>query len=144
MDRIDGTADLHANGGMTCSQAILSVYGPIVGLDAKSAKTLGRPLCGINIGKHGVCGYISGAAVLLGLSRDETDESQARAATARAVDSLCQQFKSKHGSLRCKDLVGADMRTPEGLKAVRENNLIAKHCHGYGRDVAALLEELLS
>lgn len=144
MDRIDRTADLHANGGMTCSQAILTVFGPIVGLDQKAAKTLGRPLCGINIGKHGVCGYISAAAVLLAMSREEADESRARAATAKAVDSLCQQFKAKHGSLRCKDLVGADMGTPEGLKAVRENNLIAKHCYGYGRDVAALLAELLS
>ncbi len=143
MDRIERTADLHANGGMTCSQAILTAFGPAMGLDAKAAKTLGRPLCGINIGKHGVCGYISGAVILLGMSRYETDESRARAATTRAVDRLCEQFKAKHGSLRCKDLVGADMRTSEGLKAVRENNLIAKHCYGYGRDVAVLLENLL-
>ena len=143
MDRIERTADFHANGGMTCSQAILTAFGPIVGLDAKAAKTLGRPLCGINIGKHGVCGYISGAAVLLGMSRDQSDESQARATTTKAVDSLCQQFKARHGSLRCKDLVGADMRTPEGIKTVKENNLIAKHCYAYGRDVATLLEELL-
>ncbi len=143
MDRIDRTADLHANGGMSCSQAILTAFGPVVGLDAQAAKTLGRPLCGINIGKHGVCGYISGAVVLLGMSRDGSDESQARAATTEAVDSLCRQFKTKHGSLRCNDLLGADMRTPDGVKALRENNLIAKHCYGYGRHVAALLEELL-
>jgi C_GCAxxG_C_C family probable redox protein len=143
MDRIEKTADLHQNGGMTCSQAILTTFGPDVGIAPIAAKTLGRPLCGINIGKHGICGYINGAAILLGMSRDREEESAARKETSAAVDTLCQQFKAKHGSLHCKDLVGADMRTPEGIKAVRENNLIAKHCYDYGRDVAALLEELL-
>ena len=143
MNRIEKTADLHQNGGMTCSQAVLTSFGPKVGIDRSAAKALGRPLCGINIGKHGVCGYISGAAIVLGMSRNKDDEAAARKATTAAVDTLCQQFKAKHGSLRCKDLVGADMRTPEGLKAVRENNLIAKNCYDYGRHVAALLEELL-
>lgn len=143
MDRIQKTADLHQHHGMTCSQALLTAYGPAVGLDETSAKILGRPLCGINIGKHGICGYISGAAILLGLARDHADEPQARAATTAAVDRLCRRFKAKHHSLRCKDLVGADMRTPEGIKAVKENNLIAKHCYEYGRDVATLLQELL-
>lgn len=143
MDRIERTADLHQNGGLTCSQAILTVFGPEVGIDEAAAKTLGRPLCGINTGKHGICGYISGAVLVLGKSCDRPEESEARAATTAAVDALCDQFKAKNGSLRCKDLVGADMRTPEGINAVRENSLIAKHCYGYGRDVAALLEELL-
>lgn len=143
MDRIEKTADLHQNGGLTCSQSILTVYGPAVGLDPDQVKVLGRPLCGINIGKYGVCGYISGAAIVLGLSCDAGDEASARKATTAAVDELCRRFKAKNGHLRCKNLVGADMSTPEGRKAVREENLIARHCYGYGRDVAALLEELL-
>ena len=143
MNRIEKTAHLHQNGGLTCSQSILTVFGPAVGLDADQARVLGRPLCGINIGKHGVCGYISGAALLLGLSRDAGDEVEARGATTPAVDELCGRFKAKNGHLRCKHLVGADMSTPEGRQAVKENNLIAEHCYDYGRDVAALLEELL-
>lgn len=143
MNRIEKTADLHQNSGMTCSQSILTVFGPAVGLDAKQAKVLGRPLCGINIGKFGVCGYLNGAALLLGMARDQAEESSARSATAASIDTLCQRFKAKNGHLRCKHLVGADMSTPEGKNAVKENNLIAKHCYGYGRDVAAILEELL-
>ncbi len=143
MNRIEKTADLHQNGGMTCSQSILTVFGPSVGLDNQQAKILGRPLCGLNIGKFGVCGYISGAALLLGLSRDEEEESPARRATTASIDTLCERFKNKNGHLRCKHLLGADMSTPEGKMAVKENNLIAKHCFGYGRDVAAILEELL-
>lgn len=143
MNRIEKTADLHQNGGMTCSQAILTVFGPAVGLHAEQAKVLGRSLCGINIGKFGVCGYLNGAALLLGMSRDQAEESSARSATTASVDALCQRFKTKNGHLRCKNLVGADMSTPEGKKAIQENNLIAKHCYGYGRDVAAILDELL-
>lgn len=143
MNRAEKTTDLHQNGGLTCSQAILTAFGPEVGLDAETAKTLGRPLCGINVGKFGVCGYISGAALLLGMARDQADESAARQATTTAVDSICQQFKSKNGHLQCKHLLGADMSTPEGRAKVRQNNLIAKHCYGYGRDVAKLLEDLI-
>ncbi len=143
MNRIEKTADLHQNGGMTCSQSILTVFGPAVGLDPGQAKILGRPMCGINIGKFGVCGYIGGAAVLLGLARNTRDEAQARKATVTAVDELCARFRSKNGHLRCKHLVGADMATEEGKKTVEEQNLIAKRCYGFGRDVAAILEELL-
>lgn len=143
MNRIEKTADLHQNGGMTCSQAILSVFGPSVGLDAEQAIILGRPLCGINIGKFGICGYISGASILLGMACDQAEESSARSATTASIDELCRRFKAKNGHLRCKHLLAADMSTPEGKRAVKENNLIAKHCYGYGRDVAAILEELL-
>ncbi len=58
-------------------------------------------------------------------------------------EALCERFKTKNGHLKCKHLLGADMSTPEGKKAVKEKHLIAKHCFGYGRDVAAILEELL-
>ena len=143
MNRIEKTADLHQNGGMTCSQAILTAFGPSVGLDAEQAKTLGRPLCGINVGKFGVCGYISGAALLLGIVHDQAEEGASRRATTASVDTLCERFKAKNGHLRCKQLVGEDMATPEGKKAVQENGLVAKHCYAYGRDVAALLDELL-
>ena len=143
MNRSEKTAELHQNGGMTCSQSILTVFGPAVNLDAKQAKVLGRPLCGITIGKFGVCGYLNGAALLLGMARDQAEESSARSATTASIDTLCQRFRAKNGHLRCKHLVGADMSTPEGKNAVKENNLIAKHCYGYGRDVAAILEELL-
>ena len=143
MNRIEKTAELHQNKGMTCAQSILTVFGPAVGLDAEQAKVLGRPLCGINIGKYGVCGYISAAAILLGLARNQGNEASARKDTAAAVELLCQRFKARHGHLRCKHLVGADMATPQGRKAVTEQNLIARHCYGYGREVAALLEELI-
>ena len=143
MNRVDKTADLHENGGLSCSQSILTVFGPAVGLTADQARVLGRPLCGINVGKHGVCGYIGGAAVLLGLSCNRESEALARSATTEAVDRLCHRFKAKNGHLQCKHLVGADMSTPEGRAAVKEHNLIARNCYGYGRDVAAILEEML-
>ena len=142
MNRIEKTADLHQK-GMTCAQAILTVYGPSVGLDAGLSQPLGRPLCGINIGKFGLCGYITGAALLLGMSCDRSEESAARRATTAAIDAFCRRFKAKNGHLQCQHLVGADMRTPEGKKAVKEANLIARHCYGYGRDAATILEEFL-
>ena len=76
MNRIEKTAHLHQNGGLTCTQAILTVFGPTVGIAAEQAKVMGRALCGINIGKFGVCGYISGAALLLGMSHDQPDEAE--------------------------------------------------------------------
>ncbi len=143
MNRIEKTSDLHQNGGLNCAQSILTVFGQSMGLDPEKARLLGRPLCGINIGKHGVCGYVAGASIVLAMARDQIDEALSRKDTNQAIDEFCDQFKVKNGYLQCKHLVGADMSTPEGRKKIKEENLIAKHCYGYGRAAAAILEELL-
>jgi C_GCAxxG_C_C family probable redox protein len=143
MNKAEKTVDLHMNGGLNCAQAIIAVYGEPSGLDLKTAKLLGRPFGG-GIGALGkTCGYLIGAILCLAHSRNNKDEGKARKNTKKAVQEMFRRFEEKHGTSMCKELLGADMSTVEGAKKIEEENLVAKRCYGYGRDVAEILSEFL-
>lgn len=146
MTRIEKTVDLHKNGGLSCSQAVLTVYGEQYGIDSEKARLLGRTLAA-GIGRQGeTCGYITGALLILAHAYNDKDEAQARKKTHPVVMELIRRFKERYGTMMCKELLGADMSTKEGLKKIVEEKLLAKHCYsegGIGQYVAKVLEELL-
>ena len=146
MNRIERTLDLHRNGGLSCSQAILSAFGEHLGIDQKSAKMLGRPWAG-GIGHLAqTCGYLTGAVLVLAKAYDDEDEDKSRKNIDQAIRMLFQRFEARRGTILCKNLLGADMTTEEGIKKILEEELVAKHCYGaggIGQDVAEILEELI-
>jgi len=143
MNKVEKTVDLHMNGGFNCAQAIIAVYGEPSGVDLKTAKLLGRPFGGGIGGLGKTYGYLMGAILCLANSRTNKDEGKARKETKKAVQEMFRRFEEKHGTFMCKELLGADMSTAEGAKKIEEENLVAKHCYGYGRDVAEIMSELL-
>ena len=143
MNRAEKTVDLHKNGGLNCSQAILTAFSESFGMDPETAKMLGRALGGGICHMALTCGYLTGAVLVLAQAKNNKDELQARKDTDKAVQELFRRFMERHGATMCKKLLGADMTTEEGRKRIREEKLVAKHCYGYGRDVAEILEELL-
>lgn len=146
MNVVEKTVDLHRNGGLNCSQAILTAFGEKYGIDSETARVLGRPWGGGVGHMAGACGYLNGAVLVLAKAMDNGDEGKARVESAKAVRELFHRFEERRGSTLCKDLLGADMSTDEGKKRVAEEKLPAKFCFsddGVGRDVAEILEELL-
>ena len=147
MNKVKKTLDLHRNGGLTCSQALLTVYGETYGIDPEKAMLLGRPLAGGIGGQGETCGYITAAILILAYAYIDKDEAEARKNTHPVVMNLFRRFKERHGTTMCKELLGADMSSEEGRKKIREEKLVAKRCHcdgGIGQDVAEILETLIS
>ncbi|MGA2332895.1 MAG: C-GCAxxG-C-C family protein [Syntrophales bacterium] len=147
MNKVKKTLDLHRNGGLSCSQALLTVYGETYGIDPEKAMLLGRPLAGGIGGQGETCGYIAAAILILAYAYNDKDEADARKNTHPVVTNLFRRFKERHGTTMCKELLGADMSSEEGRKKIREEKLVAKRCHcdgGIGQDVAEILEALIS
>jgi C_GCAxxG_C_C family probable redox protein len=147
MNKVKKTLDLHRNGGLTCSQALLTVYGETYGIDLEKAMLLGRPLAGGIGGQGETCGYIAAAILILAYAYNDKDEAKARKNTHPVVMNLFRRFKERHGTTMCKELLGADISSEEGRKKIREEKLVAKRCHcdgGIGQDVAEILETLIS
>ncbi|MCP4666537.1 MAG: C_GCAxxG_C_C family protein [Deltaproteobacteria bacterium] len=147
MNRIEKTVDLQENGGLNCSQAILTAFGEHFGMDAESAKMLGRPWGGGMGHLAGTCGYLTGAILVLAQAYNHHDEGRARKEVFQAVRKLFSRFEKGRGATSCKELLGADMSTEEGLMKIQQGQLVKKICSGdggIGRDVAEILEELLS
>jgi len=146
MNRVEETVDLHKNGGLTCSQALLAVYGEPYGIDTRKARLLGRTLAG-GVARQGeTCGYVTAALLILAHAQDDKNEAEARKKTHLVVTEFIRHFKERYGTMMCKELLGADFSTEEGIKRIKEEKLVAKHCHsedGIGRYVAGILEELI-
>jgi C_GCAxxG_C_C family probable redox protein len=142
MNTVERTVDLFSS-GLNCSQAILTVFGESFGLDAEMAAKLGRPLGG-GIGHMAkTCGAVAAAALILGMAKDHQDEGEARKASHSCVQDLFRRFTDAHGTTECKELLGADMSTTEGLQKVQQEKLVRKVCPQFVRDSAIILEGLL-
>ena len=146
MDEREKTLDFARNEGLNCSQAILAAFGEPLGMDLEAAKMLGRPWGGGMGHMAETCGYLTGAVLVLAMAYDRKDENRSRQEVFEAVRQLFERFSEKRGTIRCKELLGADLSTEEGLKKIKEGRLVNRICHGedgVGRDVAEILSVLV-
>jgi len=144
MNQIDQAVESFA-GGLSCPQAILSTYGPELGLDRKTAIRLAEGFAGGIAGTGRTCGAVSGAIMSLGLKYGRTEDSDldAKAETTRLVREFIERFEAKNGSIACRDLIGCEIDTPEKVKDAKEKQLFVTICRPVVRDAAEILEELL-
>jgi len=146
MNRIEKTIDLQRNGGLNCSQALLTVFGEQFDMDAETAKMFGRPWGGGMGHLAETCGYLTGAILVLAMAHNHKDEGQARDDVFEAVRELFSRFEKRRGTTSCKELLDADMSTEGGQRKIKQEQLVKKICcgnGGIGHDVAEILEELL-
>ena len=142
MNEVERTVDLFGN-GLNCSQAMLTVFGEPYGLDMEMVARLGRPLGG-GMGRCGrTCGAVSAAVLVLGLAKDSADEAEARSVSFSNVQQLFMRFEALHGTTECREMLGADWRTEEGLRKIQEENLVKTLCPVFVRDAAKILDDLL-
>jgi len=90
----------------------------------------------------GTCGAVTGAFMVLGLTYDPEDPD-AREKVYSLVRRYADKFVAHNGSLLCKDLLGYDISTPEGLKIIKEKKITSEVCPRVDRDAAEILEEML-
>lgn len=131
--------------GFICSQAVLSAYSVQLGLDCDTALKIADDFGG-GMGRMGeTCGAVTGAFMVIGLKHGRTavEDVQAHETTYGLVNEFVRRFKSRNGSVVCRELLSCDISTPEGLQSARQQNLFAMICLGYVRDAAEIIEEIL-
>ena len=132
--------------GYNCAQAVLSTYGPELGLDGEMALKVATGL-GAGMGRQGeVCGAVTGGILVLGLKygRGGQQDRSATERTYQKTQELIGRFEQRHGSCLCRVLLGGcDLRTPEGQQQFRDHDLLRKTCVGCVRTVAEIMAELL-
>ncbi len=142
MNRVD-TAVSEIKGGLCCSQAILCAYGPSFGLDHEAASRVAAGFGG-GMGRMAeTCGAVTGAYMVLGLAADPSTVRDGRARIYETVREFAKRFTARNGSVCCRDLMGCDISTAEGLASATEKGLFASVCVRMVRDAAEILEEML-
>ena len=91
------------------------------------------------------CGAVTGAVAVIGLRFGYVsgEDKASKDKTIETVRRFMARFEEKHGSSLCRELLGADITTPEGLADAQNRNLFHKVCRPYIKDAALLLEDLL-
>jgi len=133
------------NQGFSCSQAVLAVFAADFNLDKITALRIAGGFGG-GMGNLGeTCGAVTGAFMVIGLKhgRVSIDDRIAKGKTYGFVRDFAHIYNTKRGSIKCKELLGCDLNTPEGMSYARENNLFKTICPGLVETAVETLEELL-
>jgi len=128
--------------GCNCAQAVCAALGPDLGLPRETCLALGAGF-GAGMGREGeVCGALSGGLMILGLrhGRGEADPVALKERVYERAQELLAGFRARHGTLRCRDLLGCDLKTPEGRQQSKDRDLHHAVCAGLVREVVEFLE----
>ncbi len=130
--------------GYNCSQAVLIAFEDVTGLPREVSARLASSFGGGMGRLREVCGAISGAFMVLGLLYGyESPEAKAEKAEHYArIQALAEQFRQRHGSIVCRELLKnpgtlpvPEDRTPEYYKS--------RPCLAMVRSAAELTERYL-
>ena len=143
MSRVDEAVDWFCRGA-ACSQAIVGVYGPLVGLPREQGIKLS---CGFAGGMRlaQTCGAVTGAFMVLGLKHagPNCDQRDCRENVYAPIREFTAKFQQRNNTVVCKELLGCDISTPQGAQQATKDGLFRSICPKLVQDAAEILEEML-
>jgi C_GCAxxG_C_C family probable redox protein len=142
-DNVDYAVKIFA-AGFNCSQSVFVPIAVDMGIPASKAFKLSTGFGAGMVYRGETCGAITGAMMALGLvyGRSKVGDTNARDKTYKIINQLYDEFKKKHGTLLCKELLNADISNPEELKRVGMAGAFTTICPYFVND-AALITDLL-
>ena len=131
--------------GFNCAQAVLSSFGEEFGLDPVMAYRVAAAFGG-GMGHMGdTCGAVTGAFMVIGLKYGLTvaDGSQAHWEAFSAVQEFVEEFKSRNGSIVCREILGFDISNRAKFREAMKQGVPQKTCPKLVRDAVEITEGLL-
>lgn len=122
---------------------MLSAYGERSGLDRETALRVAGAF-GAGMARTGqTCGAVTGALMVIGMKHAKTrkDDDNGRELAYALAQELMDAFRERNGTLLCRELLGVDVGTPEGMSEVRERDLFRTVCPKFVRDASEILEK---
>jgi C_GCAxxG_C_C family probable redox protein len=91
------------------------------------------------------CGAVTGAFMVIGLKYGMTvaDGSQSHREAFSRVRDFVEQFKARHGSIVCRDLLGFDITDRNAFRESMKQGIPQKICPGLVQDAAKIVETLI-
>jgi len=129
--------------GYNCAQSVLCACVDETHLSRESALGVAAGFGGGMCRTAETCGAVTGALMVIGCrdsSRIVNDPSYRKVVYAKGLEFM-QRFKSLHGSIDCRDLLGCDISTPEGAQYAQEHDLTKVLCPQFVVDAVEILGE---
>ncbi|MFQ5976791.1 MAG: C-GCAxxG-C-C family protein [Candidatus Heimdallarchaeota archaeon] len=132
--------------GMSCSQAILSVYGQQFGVDRATCMKIASAFGGGIGGMGDVCGAVAGAIMAIGLKYDSgevgTTAFTELPKSYTVAREFTQEFRERNGTVTCRELIDHDLLTVEDVQNAFKTGAF-KNCPQFVKDAAEILEKIL-
>lgn len=127
---------------LNCAQSVLLSFASEFNLDEMTALKISAGFGG-GMTMAETCGAVTGAYMVLGLKADSEGKTiqEIKNETKVAVKKFNEIFIAKHGSLKCKKLLGVDISTPEGSAEANARGLYVSVCSGLVASATEILEE---
>ena len=131
--------------GFSCSQAVLAAFSDELGLPRETALRISQGFGGGMARMAETCGALTGGFMVIGSKHGRTKaaDDAAKEKTYALCLELVRRFRARHGALRCRELLGCDIGTPEGAKIARDEKLHDDLCPQLVASAAEILEDLL-
>ena len=144
MGRKEEACALHGRGA-NCAQSVLCAFADDVGLRRQVAMRIASGFGGGMGRMGGTCGAVTGAFMALGLRHGMTEPEQKdlKEKNYAMTREFAARFTAKNGSIVCRELLGCDIGTPEGMAEAKEKDLFATRCMKLVGDAVEITEGML-
>ena len=138
-------AESFFSNGYSCSQCVIAACCEDLNLDQQDAYRIASGFGG-GCGFGEVCGAVAGAVMVIGLLNasvaGDAADKQAAGRTYKQVRRFMFEFRSRFGSVRCRDLIGYDISELDEYQDIQDldRNLFAR-CPSYVQTALELLKE---
>jgi C_GCAxxG_C_C family probable redox protein len=88
---------------------------------------------------------VTGVIMVIGLKYGKTraEDEQIEEKAYSLIQEFVDKFNSRNGSIICRELLGYDISTLEGMKLAKEKNLFITICPKLVQDAAEIIEQIL-
>lgn len=116
------------NSGYNCAESVLLALSDYTCIFCECIPAVAAGFGG-GMKMGSVCGAVTGAIMGIGLLHGGTD-TKARKNVNQLVKTFMEQFKKEYYTIVCRDLLGVDVLTEEGIQHYKKANL-RRQCENY-------------
>jgi len=128
--------------GLYCAERVLLEIAQQHNIQSPLIPRIATGLCSGMARTGGPCGALTGGILALGLIHGRDNRESTVERTYSAVQDLTEQFKSRHKSVHCQELLGCDLGTAEGQRTYVDNQL-GQRCEVFTTSTIQLVEKIL-
>ncbi len=129
--------------GQDCGQVVFDNYADELGIPKDEANRMAAAFGG-GIGIGETCGAVIGAMMVIGMKygHNGPDDVEHREMLMAKRAEFIEKWRERRGSCMCRDLLGDDISTPEGLGRILEAGTMFSLCPELVLDAIDILGEI--
>jgi C_GCAxxG_C_C family probable redox protein len=131
--------------GFNCAQSVLASKSDLTGLSVTDSLKIATGF-GAGMAKmQQTCGAVTGAYMVIGAlhGRVNPDDETLREKTYGLIGAFNRRFFESHGSLNCRELLGVDLHSEEGMKEAKREGYFESRCAKFVEEAEKILDEIL-